>query len=257
MAELKDIVSLFLEHKDENRLTALTSILTMYGIEFSYEKYQDATNVKVVIYSNPLVCYKKNIALCAHYDVIPGSLGLNDNTCALAVLIKFILWAKEHETNGNIIVMFFDREETGMLGSYNFCEIYQTYIEYAFIFDIIGYGEKLYYCGCTSHQHSIETRVRKTLLKNGISELNHVLVSDNMSFDRFYIPNKLIVALPDTDVKLQPKQNCYELSSAATVYETFHNRPKDNQLELINFETVEKVFTFLTNTFSFDGDSSE
>lgn len=216
---------------DADRLEVLLNVLDSYNISYNLQKIRYPKSVNVVVKLNkPNTSSKKFITLGAHYDTIPGSLGINDNSCSIAVLIKFILTVDVNKLKHNIEVVFFDKEETGMHGSYYYAKRNKRLIKYAIILDVIGFGDNLFYCGDSNN----------IFVKN-MFRLKNILPSDNMSFISNKVRHNLIVAIPITDVVFMPESSTFYLNSGAKFYKSFHNRELDNNIEIINFELLENT----------------
>ena len=63
---------------------------------------------------------KKYSIASAHYDVVPGSPGANDNASAIAVLFKVIENLRNIKLKNRIKIIIFDDEEIGRLGSLSY-----------------------------------------------------------------------------------------------------------------------------------------
>src|SRR5260370_22099183 len=59
------------------------------------------------------------LLLGAHYDSVPGTPGADDNASAVAVCLECARLLKEHAI-GRAIIVLFNREEDGLLGSSEF-----------------------------------------------------------------------------------------------------------------------------------------
>jgi Zn-dependent M28 family amino/carboxypeptidase len=59
------------------------------------------------------------ILLGAHYDSVPGTPGADDNASAVAVCLECARLIKKHDI-GSVMIVFFNREEDGLLGSSEF-----------------------------------------------------------------------------------------------------------------------------------------
>jgi Zn-dependent M28 family amino/carboxypeptidase len=82
------------------------------------------------------------LLLGAHYDSVPGSPGADDNGSAVAVCLECARLAKENDA-GSTMIVFFNREEDGFLGSRQFVahlasEKSWTIAE-AHIFEMVGF----------------------------------------------------------------------------------------------------------------------
>lgn len=78
------------------------------------------------------------LLLGAHYDSVPGCPGADDNASAVAVCLECARLLREHEIGSTIIVLF-NREEDGLLGSREFVAHSAEPIEEAHIFEMVGF----------------------------------------------------------------------------------------------------------------------
>jgi hypothetical protein len=82
------------------------------------------------------------LLLGAHYDSVPGTPGADDNGSAVAVCLECARLLKEHQI-GSMMIVFFNREEDGLLGSRQFVELLKTgsawAVEEAHIFEMVGF----------------------------------------------------------------------------------------------------------------------
>lgn len=224
------IVEQFLDLSEKPRADALKILLTYYNIKHTEMRCNvECNNIYV-----PLTEDKPYKLLVAHYDVFGTSSGINDNTAAIAMLIEVIKHFKKTGDKANFNVLFTDKEESGMIGSYYYAKNYAEEIEEAIVFDIIGYGDSAVYA-----EGSTETN--ESVLRNlGIKRIDHFLPSDNLSFERNKVKSTLVVAAHDEDL-VPNNLGIYELNSKPRFYESFHNREKDNNIEVINFELIEDL----------------
>lgn len=127
-------------HKEEDKYlvrTYLSNQLNTIGIppqEHPYEitiTYEDGvskdfkgTNIYAIIPAT--IPSKEYIVIGAHYDAVPYSLGANDNAtgCALVYGVSKQINALK-ERNRNVMVVFFDQEELGLVGSKAFAQYIQ------------------------------------------------------------------------------------------------------------------------------------
>src|SRR5439155_16877997 len=82
------------------------------------------------------------LLLAAHYDSVPGSPGADDNGSAVAVCLECARLIKEHKVGSTMIVLF-NREEDGLLGSREFVAHLAASsawaIDEAHIFEMVGF----------------------------------------------------------------------------------------------------------------------
>ncbi len=85
------------------------------------------------------------LLLGAHYDSVPGTPGADDNGSAVAVCLECARLLKLHQV-GSTMIVFFNREEDGLLGSREFVAhlVGQTAwtIEEAHVFEMVGYCDR-------------------------------------------------------------------------------------------------------------------
>lgn len=224
------IVEQFLDLSEMPRVKALKTLLTYYEIEHKEMRCNpECTNIFV-----PMTEEKPYYLLVAHYDVYGTSTGINDNTTAIAMLIEVIKHFKKTEKKANFNVLFTDKEESGMIGSYYYAKNYGKDIKEAIVFDIIGYGDHAVYA-----ESSTETN-DSLLSVSGLRRIDQYLPSDNLSFRNSGVNSTLVVAAHTEDL-LPTIDNIYELTSKPRFYESFHNRDKDNDIEVINFDLVKEL----------------
>ncbi|HZU35211.1 MAG TPA: M20/M25/M40 family metallo-hydrolase [Gemmataceae bacterium] len=82
------------------------------------------------------------LLLGAHYDSVPGTPGADDNASALAVCLECARLLREHQVGSTMIVLF-NGEEDGLLGSRDFVEETvrqrEWMIHEAHIFEMVGF----------------------------------------------------------------------------------------------------------------------
>jgi Zn-dependent M28 family amino/carboxypeptidase len=86
-----------------------------------------------------------HLLLGAHYDSVPGTPGADDNGSAVAVCLECARLIKEHGIGRTMIVLF-NREEDGLLGSSEFVTHLAGQsawaVEEAHIFEMVGYCDR-------------------------------------------------------------------------------------------------------------------
>jgi Zn-dependent M28 family amino/carboxypeptidase len=82
------------------------------------------------------------LLLGAHYDSVPGTPGADDNGSAVAVCLECARLLKRHNV-GSTMIVFFNREEDGLLGSSEFVAHLLSKrpweIDEAHVFEMVGY----------------------------------------------------------------------------------------------------------------------
>ena len=133
-----------LEYKsDLERLNTLKQILKSKKIKFVEQNYSyfnfKGTNVIVDVGN---LNSKKHIILSAHFDVVSGSPGANDDASGIAILIDVIERIKKLKLKNKIRVIFFDDEEIGRFGSISYIRKYglKDFIA-VYNLELCGYGD--------------------------------------------------------------------------------------------------------------------
>lgn len=78
------------------------------------------------------------LLLGAHYDSVPGCPGADDNASAVAVCLECARLLKANDVGSTMIVLF-NREEDGLLGSREFVAQSAGTVEEAHIFEMVGF----------------------------------------------------------------------------------------------------------------------
>jgi Zn-dependent M28 family amino/carboxypeptidase len=112
MTDLLDYVRALEGHASAQRGHLVRTFLQGSGIAYQLHQYATGSNIIIPPQQRPYV------AVSAHFDVVPGSPGANDNASAIAV-IAGLLARFEAQPTSHIGVGFFifDEEETGLVGS--------------------------------------------------------------------------------------------------------------------------------------------
>jgi len=235
---IKDVVNEFIEkRKLETRFETLVKVLKSYNIPFRVESNEEVKNVIINLTKDG----NKKTVIGAHYDVFGSSLGINDNTCAIAMLIKYANDCLHGVKENNIEIVFFDKEESGGRGSADYVRRHKLDIKEALLFDIIGYGEELVASGGMS-------KITQMFLKHDVKILRYALPSDNIAFIRENIPVTLITAAPITDL-IDNGDYTHQVKPQADFYKTFHNQSLDNNIDIINFETIDRAYKMLKEVY--------
>ena len=82
------------------------------------------------------------LLLGAHYDSVPGTPGADDNASAVAVCLECARLIRRHSI-GSVMIVFFNREEDGFLGSAEFVAgLAEQRIAEAHIFEMVGHCDR-------------------------------------------------------------------------------------------------------------------
>ena len=215
------------------RFNRLKEVLDLFGIIYHIQSNHRVKNIIVRLGKNN--ASKGMVVLGAHYDIVKGSFGINDNTCSVAMLINLIIILKDMDVQRPIEIVFFDGEETGMHGSQLYVNEKKPLIDYAIILDIIGVGDTL-----------IMASNRQALLEKfkpyGLKCLEEDPASDNLTFKKECIPYLVINAIHRSDLLLVGEK--YKVLNSK-VDETMHGGLDDDRMEIINFRLVEETINII------------
>ena len=78
------------------------------------------------------------LLLGAHYDSVPGTPGADDNASAVAACLECARLIKQHGV-GSAMIVLFNREEDGLLGSSDFVAARGWPVAEAHVFEMVGY----------------------------------------------------------------------------------------------------------------------
>jgi len=224
--------------------------------------------------SNPSA---NKIVLTAHYDVVYGSTGANDNASAVTILLLFIEEImKRGKSVCNFEVVFLDREETGGKGCINYLSAYGDDIGEIINLDTCGVGESIVVSDYSRHFME-ETDV---LFEPCTQELFNVVETDYLPYcdsdimKRYELNVVTICTLPPKDVEYfkqikldRDEKICHllrddyfsisrgvnllkkELSNSGhsfkfEVYKYIHNGSLDS-LECINYDIMTSILKYI------------
>lgn len=212
------------------------------GIPYELQDLEGFEGSNIVVKLGSTNEENKITVLGAHYDVFNGSKGMNDNGVAVVTLLEWIKTNPLAGSNKSAEVVFFDKEETGMIGSSVYAEKNKNRIEKAIIFDIIGYGDRLVY-GTNSN------KIAESLADfEDVYDIVHMLPSDNLGFDYLDIPTALITAAHDEDLE-EIAESMYSLKPSAKFYSSFHNRVNDDKIDILNLGLMRRATDLINSLF--------
>jgi Zn-dependent M28 family amino/carboxypeptidase len=83
----------------------------------------------------------ETVILAAHYDTVAQSPGADDNATGVATLLEAARLFAPLETERTLQLVFFDQEETGLLGSTAFADtVAPSPVSVAIVLDMVGYA---------------------------------------------------------------------------------------------------------------------
>jgi Zn-dependent M28 family amino/carboxypeptidase len=183
------------------RLEALQKMLRERGIPYELQPFESqasphgrtkGTNLIVTFGKGP-----REITLGAHYDALelPGGGmvdGMIDNGAAAIILVRVAEGLKGRDLHHRVRVVFFDMEETGMVGSQAYVAAHKPEIDAAIIMDIAGLGRDALIYG--SGKATGTDLVKKSFLMSCAQQLltcidsENYPASDDRSFQNANIP---------------------------------------------------------------------
>lgn len=139
MTTLLDYVRALEGLSSRERGERTADFLAYHGVPLQLHQYATGTNLIVPPNRRPYV------AVSAHFDVVPGSPGANDNASAIAVLLGLVAAFQQQPTrNLGVGFFIFDEEENQLRGSQAYVEECGTQdLEGLINLEMLGQGEHL------------------------------------------------------------------------------------------------------------------
>ena len=210
-----------------------------YDIEIEY-LYNIIVNISSA-YNNS----KDKILLSAHYDVVSGSSGANDNGSSISILLKI---AKEfNHTDKPIQIVFFTGEERGGIGSTAYINEYlnddKKKDEVTLVnLDVCGCGDRVVIVNNILNKNSITNNLYSYKSLYNILEAEHFPFSDASIFKSNNIGAYSISVFPQADIDiLEGKQKGW---FGKHIWQYMHNGLFDN-ISHINFSMMEIVYKYV------------
>lgn len=142
----------FVRHSDSERQQArdyITQALQAAGWTTQIQLFEGGVN----LYASQAgtVPNSGEIILGAHYDTVENSPGADDNATSVATVLEAARLLKSQPTTRDLTLVFFDLEESGLLGSRAFVDqiVQPETTQAAVILDMIGYACEQ--AGCQSY----------------------------------------------------------------------------------------------------------
>jgi Zn-dependent M28 family amino/carboxypeptidase len=95
------------------------------------------------------------LLVSAHYDTVKGSPGADDNGSAIAATLEVARLLGSRSTQRPLWLAFFDREETGLLGSLNFTSRPENLVNLAGVVNLEMMGYACYTSGCQKYPEGL------------------------------------------------------------------------------------------------------
>lgn len=101
----------------------LLQILSLEGKEHIYGPIHSQTGINIYTTLSSTSSSNEYIIIGAHYDSVKDSPGANDNASGIALIYELLKKIQKLETrNKNVMFVFFDDEEVGLVGSKEFAK---------------------------------------------------------------------------------------------------------------------------------------
>ena len=207
---MKELLKRLCQPTDAQRAEALKAELAARNV--AYECLED---MAVVVPAKT----EKAVVLCAHFDVVPGSFGYNDNGMSL-VTIRSVLGRLPEVAE----VVFTNGEERGFLGARYYCNYNRRRLFGCVNLDVCGFGDTVY---CDPMGSGVELPGSKT---------GSMPINDGWVFSGQRIP-ALTLSTGPGEVSFD--------EGIRRIGETIHCGPLDNKLEVIDFGLPDLVGGFL------------
>ena len=215
-----------------DRYSSIIKILEDNNIKYRIQEMREKESLgNIVVEYNK--SSEKKIVVGAHYDNVLGTPGANDNASACSILLNLILDLKD--TTKHIEFVFFDLEEFGGIGSYEYLKMNDTKIEIFINLDMCGIGDKI----VVSSDFIDENNYQQIFKKFDITKVKKLPPSDAVLFIESNIPTLYIVSAMICDLewyKEYYKGHCYTfpkvISTMHTIYDTA-DKINYNELKVI------------------------
>lgn len=197
------------------------------------------------------------IVLAAHYDTFKNSSGANDNASGVCILLKFIenyINSFPNIPEASLEFVFFDHEETGLLGSKAYLNrVNESDILTMINIDTCGIGDTILLSPKKNLDGSTLGSVVSLVSKSdkyNVKILDKLPPSDEQSFDQKGIPSILVFTINNDEIECMinavnnPSNNLEECYPS--VIETIHNGPRDS-IDFIQIDTMEMTLNWLND----------
>ena len=160
---------------------------------------------------------KDIVAVCAHYDVVPGSKGYNDNGMSIVIVLEMLQVLPD-----NVEVVFTNGEESGQTGAREYLKYVNHSLRACVNLDVCGCFDAVYL-------DPMDCKQAKRLpgCKKGVMP-----PSDALAFYNEGIPS-VCFSTGRSDVGFQ--------EGIRQICQTIHRRAMDNDFSMLNFEMIPKV----------------
>ena len=229
------------------RAAAIINYLHRFNLLYHIQ-YIDNKNFNIIVDINKK-CKKlfesadDKTIFSAHYDVVSGSTGANDNASSIVILLCLARRIK----NKPIQIAFFCGEERGGIGSRAYIEEYITgyeKVKYSVVnLDVCGCGDQIVIVN-NLYEDTKAYKLYNLKDKYSILESPSFPFSDAEIFKRRDIATYSISVFPQGDIDILLGKTKGHFSSF--VWEYMHNGQYDD-IKYINYKIMKKVYKYIKN----------
>jgi len=255
---LMEDVKKIADKTNPERLEVLKGILSEMNIPFSVESFTAAGRggANTVTVNNLLVSLGSGagtIVIGAHYDKVSVGSGVIDNGCASIILTRLAKNLAQEKLNHKIHIVWFDKEESGLVGSAQYVQAYKDESITAMInLDVDGYGDTIMLGPAVSG--SFNQLFRTARLVCAENDINCILFpryggSDNISFQRAGIETISIgiTTAPEAHqfwLSLNGG-NDFQIQGSARIMSNMHS--ENDKIDLVEPQAMTIVYTLVLN----------
>ncbi len=226
--------------KKRDRFNAITEVLKENEIPYRLQTFNYPDAIGNIIVSFNTEKSAKKVAVTAHYDNVAGTPGANDNAAACSILLNLILEAKEDKTDKPLEFVFFDLEESGLVGSINYRLANSKDHCCVINLDMCGLGSNtvITYCNGAEKILSIPLDSDVTVLRMLPPGDAHTFIYTG--FPTLYVVNSTDNDLPWYRLNAERLRSYYDTDFAKTMH-----KPTDTP-DTCNLSQVEKICWFVS-----------
>lgn len=258
---MKDIIEKLSYKSTYERMHIIQDYLDGVGVPYYRSHIQDGVgNIHVDFRKDEDAPY---YMFCAHFDVVEGSSGANDNASGIAQLLNLIRKNVFAEINAYVVFSCF--EEQGSLGCYRILDSGFAFgdignIKGAVNVDTCGWGDNVYYA---NRKNAPVFDVLENI--DGLVRLDGIPRNDGDAFLDWGVPAITIMALSGQDEAVLCETKCCEYSSFELGYEvrsdlpicnTIHCGVNDNA-DIIDYDIMRRVESILCKIINLIYDKME
>ena len=235
---MEEYIKRIAKTKKQERFNAIVDILKELDVNYSIQDipYPDALgNIIVELKKSE----GKKLVISAHYDNYNNTPGANDNASACAILLKLI--KKFKNCNMHLEFVFFDLEESGMIGSTYYLKQNKDKIGLVYNLDMCGLGNNIVYS-----INNMEDDYKKISNLYNALRVKRLPIGDADTFITRGIPTIYVVNSTDRDIIWYKD---YEMGRRPKVYPDFLKtmHQANDTIDTININQVNKIVMFMTD----------